>query len=278
MHSKRAHAIPTFGGRGALTWPPGKAIKVFDQSRNMRTLRYSCLCLTLAGALASGFGAETIYHPATAGNSASVAAPRDDWYADVQRKFDRFGGKHADIVFDGDSIMNRWEDTGRAIWSQRYAGIAADFGIEGDRVENVLWRLDKGQLDGIDPKVVVLMIGTNNSGRNSADEIAAGIKLLVAEYEKRCPHAHIILMGIFPRGRTADDGGRRKVAAVNAQIKELGGTDRVTYLDIGPKMIEADGSISPDMMPDSVHPTLKGYQIWADAVQPVIDQYVPKEK
>ena len=217
--------------------------------------------------------AETVYRPA-ATNSTSVATPRDDWYADVQRKFDRYSGKHFDIVFDGDSIMNRWEITGREIWTQRYAGIAADFGIEGDRVENVLWRLSKGQVDGIDPKVVVLMIGTNNSGRNSADEIAAGIKTLVAEYQNRCPHAHIILLGIFPRGQYANDGGRRKVAAVNDKIKSLDDGKNVTYIDLSPKMIEADGSISPSMMPDFVHPTLKGYQLWADAIQPVVDKYL----
>jgi len=191
----------------------------------------------------------------------------------TQRKFDRYSGKHFDIVFDGDSIMNRWEITGREIWSKHYAGEAADFGIEGDRVENVLWRLSKGQVDGIDPKVVVLMIGTNNSGRNSADEIAEGIKHLVVEYENRCPHAHLILFGIFPRGQNANDGGRRKVAAVNERIKLLDDGKRVTYIDLSPKMIDPDGTIAQEMMPDFVHPTLKGYQIWADAMQPVIDQY-----
>lgn len=230
-------------------------------------------CLALLFSLSPLIGAETIYHP-TAGNSAAVAAPRDDWYADVQRKFDRYGGKHFDIVFDGDSIMNRWETTGREIWSQRYAATAADFGIEGDRVENVLWRLSKGQVDGVDPKVVVLMIGTNNSGKNKADEIAEGIEQLVAEYEKRCPHAHIILFGIFPRGQNANDGGRRKVAAVNEKIKSLDDEKRVTYIDIGSKMIEADGTISTSMMPDFVHPTFKGYQMWADAIQPIVDKYV----
>jgi lysophospholipase L1-like esterase len=219
--------------------------------------------------------AETVYR--TANSTPSVPTPRDDWYADVQRKFDRYSGKHFDIVFDGDSIVNRWEVTGREIWTQRYAGISADFGIEGDRVENVLWRLSKGQVDGIDPKVVVLMIGTNNSGRNSAEEIAAGIKALVAEYQKRCPHAHIILFGIFPRGQNANDGGRRKVAAVNEKIKLLGDGTRVTYLDLSPKMIEADGSISPEMMPDFVHPTVKGYQLWADALQPIVDKYLAKK-
>ncbi len=171
--------------------------------------------------------------------------------------------------------MNRWETTGRAVWQEHYASHTADFGIEGDHVENVLWRLGQGQVDGVDPKVVMLMIGTNNSGQNSADEIAEGIKLLVAEYEKRCPHAHIILMGIFPRGEKPADGGRRKVAAVNEQIKALGDGQRVTYIDIGPRMIGPDGIISTNMMPDFVHPTARGYQIWADAIQPVIDQYVP---
>jgi lysophospholipase L1-like esterase len=207
-------------------------------------------------------------------NSATFPVPRPSTVKDMQEKLRRFGGKHFDIVFDGDSIMNRWENTGREMWNQRYAGIAADFGIEGDRVENVLWRLDQGQVDGIDPKVIVLMIGTNNSGKNSASEIAEGIKDLVAEYEKRCPNAHIILMGIFPRGEKPTDGGRRKVAAVNSIIKSLDG-DRVTYIDIGAQMIEPDGTISRDMMPDFVHPTAKGYVIWADAIQPVINKYAP---
>lgn len=206
-------------------------------------------------------------------NTAAVPALRTDRHEDMQTKLSRFAGKHADIIFDGDSIMNRWETTGKAVWSQRYAGMAADFGIEGDRVENVLWRLENGQVDNIDPKVVVLMIGTNNSGRNKADEIAEGIKKLVAEYQRRCPHAHIVLMGVFPRGKTAEDGGRKKVAAVNAQIKSLDDGQRVTFIDISSQLMNSDGTISPDMMPDFVHPTAKGYQIWADAIQPSIDKY-----
>jgi lysophospholipase L1-like esterase len=211
-------------------------------------------------------------------NTAAIPTFHANRQEDVQRKLDRFAKKHADIVFEGDSIMNRWETTGKEIWKQRYAGIAADFGIEGDGVENALWRLGKGQVDGIDPKVVVLMIGTNNSGRNSADEIAEGIKILVTEYEKRCPHAHIILMGIFPRGEKPGDGGRRKVAYVNSIIKSLDDGQRVTFIDIGSQMIEPDGTISHEMMPDFVHPTAKGYQIWADAIQPVINKYVPSKQ
>jgi lysophospholipase L1-like esterase len=240
----------------------------------MKRFYSSAIWLVLACSLPA-FGAETNSAPAPAANSATVAAPHQNDHGDTQRKFKRFSGKPFDIIFDGDSIMNRWENTGRAFWQARYVTNTADFGIEGDHVENVLWRLDQGQVDGMDPKVVMLMIGTNNSGRNSADEIADGIKLLVAEYEKRCPHAHVILMGIFPRGEKPTDGGRRKVAAVNEQIKSLGDGQRVTYIDIGAQMIGDGGIISTNMMPDFVHPTAKGYQIWADAIQPVIDQYVP---
>ena len=215
--------------------------------------------------------------PAVAVNTNSTVVPtlRIDRHEDMQRKLERFAGKHFDIVFDGDSIMNRWETTGKEIWNQRYAGRAADFGIEGDRVENVLWRVSQGQLKNIHPKVVVLMIGTNNSGRNSATQIADGIARLVSEYEDVCPEAHIILMGIFPRGEKPEDGGRKKVAAVNSLIQKLGEESRVTYIDISSKMIEPDGTISHDMMPDYVHPTAKGYQIWADAIQPEIDKIIP---
>lgn len=218
---------------------------------------------------------ETIYTAPTLPPNASLAtfpSPRDDWYAMVQHKFDRFSGKPALIVFDGDSITSRWE--AQPIWKERYAEIAADFGIEGDRVENLLWRLSKGQVDGINPKVVVLMIGTNNSGRDSAEQIADGIKAVVAEYERLCPSAHIILMGIFPRGESANDGGRRKVTDVNQLIAPLGNSERISFVDISAKMVESDGNISREMMPDFVHPTAQGYQIWADAIQPILDQYV----
>jgi lysophospholipase L1-like esterase len=245
----------------------------------MKRIYFSGICLALACFRAPVVGSETTNAPTLplGANSAAFPAPHPDRRDDMQRKLDRFTGKHFDIVFEGDSIMNRWETTGKEIWKQRYAGIAADFGIEGDHVENVLWRLGKGQVDGIDPKVIVLMIGTNNSGHNSANQIAEGIKKLVAEYEERCPHAHIILMGIFPRGEKPTDGGRRKVAAVNSQIKALDDGQRVTFVDISAQMIEPDGTISRDMMPDFVHPTARGYQIWSDAIQPIINKYVPSQ-
>jgi lysophospholipase L1-like esterase len=222
---------------------------------------------------------QTVYRPPVPPpeNSATFPAPRDDWYATVQEKFDRYSGKPADIIFDGDSITNRWEITGKSVWSQYFAGSSADFGIEGDRIENLLWRLDKGEVAGINPKVVVLLIGTNNVGRNSANQISSGIKAVVLEYEALCPNAHIILMAVFPRGKAPNDGNRLKLAAVNKQIAALDDGDRVSFVDIGPKLMEKDGMISPDMMPDFVHPTERGYLIWADAIKGIVDKYTKKK-
>ncbi|MDR2462391.1 MAG: GDSL-type esterase/lipase family protein [Verrucomicrobiales bacterium] len=223
--------------------------------------------------------AETIYQdPVPAGaNRAAVAAPRNDWYRDVQNKFTKYGGKPADIVFEGDSITNRWEGAGREMWKKHFEGRAADFGIEGDRVENALWRLSKGQVDGINPKIIVIMLGTNNTYFNSAEEIAGGLKLLVAEYQKRCPLARVILMGIFPRGKDAADKGRVKVAAINDIIKGYADNDKVFFVDIGDKFITADGDLESEVFPgsDTVHPSEKGYEIWTEAILPIINKYAP---
>ena len=229
--------------------------------------------LLLASSLL-GHAAEVIYQPVQ--NPATVPTPKDDWFVTVQGKFTRYGDKPADIVFDGDSITNRWEVAGKEMWA-RYADRAADFGIEGDRTENLLWRLQKGQLDGVNPKLVVLMIGTNNVARgNTAEQIAAGIKEIVNAYKTRCPQAHIVIMAVFPRGKTSADPARQKVEAINTIIKSLDDGDRVSFVDIGPKMIETDGTLAPEMAPDALHPTAKGYVIWADAIQPFVDKYAPK--
>ena len=241
----------------------------------MNTKPVICILISLASLLPLG-AAETIYPTIPAGaNPAVIPTPRSAWHATVQKKFDEFSGKHFDIVFDGDSITNRWRTTGRDEWAKRYANIAADFGSEGDVVENALWRLSKGQVDGIEPKVVVLMIGTNNvSGKNPPDQIADGIKALVNDYKKRCANAHIVLMGIFPRGRNAADAERQAVQAVNAKIARLADDKRVTFLDISAKLTNPDASISPQMMSDFLHPNAPGYTIWAEALEPVIKKYI----
>ena len=121
-------------------------------------------------------------------NPAAFPAPRNDWMAHFQRSLDRARQGHVDLVFDGDSITDFWLGTGKEVWTKNCGKLnAVDFGISGDRTENVLWRVDKGQLDGLKPKLVVLMIGTNNTGECSDVQIAEGVTAVLRAYQKACP-------------------------------------------------------------------------------------------
>lgn len=206
-------------------------------------------------------------------------APRVEWLT-------RVSGNNAkaaqvkdpiNLIFDGDSITDGWQGGGQGIWAQHYGKLGAfDFGISGDRTEHVLWRLSTGQVDNLKPKLVAIMIGTNNLGtRQSVEDTIAGVKAVVAEYRKRLPDSVILLQGIFPRGASPQDPYRAKIKAVNQEIAKLADGDKVIYVDFGDKFLEPDGSLSPKIMPDALHPNAAGYQIWADAIQPIIDKYFP---
>ena len=212
-------------------------------------------------------------------NPATFPAPRLDWLGHFLKNIDMTKGQQVDLIFDGDSITDFWQGRGKAIWEQHYGALhAADLGISGDQVQHVLWRIENGQLEGLQPKLVVLMIGTNNMPGTSftSAQIAEGIKVLVAEYEKRCPTAHILLLGIFPRAELPTDPLRAKIADTNAEIAKLDDGKTVTYLNFNDKLLQPDGTLSKDIMPDLLHPSEKGYQIWADAIQPIVDKYCPK--
>ena len=185
-----------------------------------------------------------------------------------------------DILFMGDSITDFWHNRGSNVWNKYYAPRhAANFGISGDRTQHVLWRMDHGELDGIHPKVVVLMIGTNNTGkernsntiRNTVPETIAGVQAVVADIRARLPDSKILLLGIFPRG-TLDDPQRAQVALINTVIAKLDDGNMVRYLDIDPKFLEPDGTLPRSIMPDLLHPNEHGYQIWADAMNPTLDE------
>jgi beta-glucosidase len=122
----------------------------------------------------------------------------------------------------------------------------------------------------------MVMIGTNNNGQDPKD-VAEGIKLLLAEYEKRCPHAQILLLAIFPRSPAPTDPLRQWVEKVNLLISGYGSDPRVTYLDIGNKFLLPDGTLSKDIMPDALHPNATGYEIWANAITPVVAKYFPNQ-
>jgi lysophospholipase L1-like esterase len=190
--------------------------------------------------------------------------------------------RQPEIVMLGDSIIHFWggepggegvqgRNTAPEVWDRAFAGRrVVNLGYGWDRTENVLWRLRNGEFEGVSPKVVVIMIGTNNVKLNTVDEIAAGVTAIVDEVHQRSRTSRILLLGIFPRGPKPDEA-RATVDAVNQRIAKLDGRDGVvTYLDIGPRFLEADGSISKDVMYDFLHPSAKGYEIWVEAMKPAL--------
>lgn len=217
----------------------------------------------------------------TAVNTALIPTPRDfptNWLARHAEYVARAKAGNVDILFIGDSITDgwRWGNGGKNLWASNFEPRhAANFGIGYDRIQNVLWRIENGELDGLSPRAIILLIGTNNSGneddgspRNLTPEIIAGVSNLVRRIEFHQPRAKIILFGIFPRGK-ANDPVREQVKAVNAGLARLAG-DRVMFLDIGEKFLSPDGTLPRSMFPDLLHPNASGYQIWADAINPAL--------
>ena len=165
------------------------------------------------------------------------------------------------------------------VWKKSFDPLkAANFGIGGDRTQHVLWRITDGkELEGITPKAFVMMIGTNNMGDNSAEEIADGVTAIVKELRHQKPHAKVLLLGVFPRSAKSTDKIRDKVKDVNERIAKLDDKKMVNYLDIGAKFLDKDGNLSKDIMPDYLHLSEKGYQIWADAIMPNLEEMLKKE-
>ncbi len=243
-----------------------------------------CLSLSVVFLSAPAFAQEAAASPAATPfiyPPTNVAAPAGkDWKERVKATNEAARSRAAEIavVFDGDSITYGWQTAGAAIWNERFAPLGAvDFGIPGDRTQHVLWRLQNGQVEGLKPKLVLLMIGTNNSNNYTPEKIAEGVAAIVKEYRQRCPEAVIAVQAIFPRGTNPTDPRRAKLAATNELIAKLADGEKVIYLDFGAKFLEPDGKLSKEIMPDGLHPSAKGYAIWAEAIQPVVDKYVPKK-
>ena len=174
-----------------------------------------------------------------------------------------------DLLFLGDSITAGWAAK-KDIWEKAFGQYKPlNFGIGGDRTQHVLWRITHGELDGIHPKAVVVMIGTNNSATDEATGIARGITKIVETLRMKQPQAKILLLAVFPRGEKASPNPQRdKLKQVNATIAKLHDGKMVHYLDIGDKFLQPDGSISKEIMPDFLHLSPAGYQLWADAIGP----------
>lgn len=192
-----------------------------------------------------------------------------------------------EIVLIGDSITHMWggppeETSGRGnrgldAWKSLFGDRPVlNLGFGWDRTQNVLKRIELGELDGLAPKAVVIHIGTNNlagtknARENTPAEIAEAIGVLVDKVRAKCPAAQVIVMAVFPRGEKPDNAARTKVAAINKQLAKVAEKPRVTYLDITGKFLNADGTISKEVMSDFLHPAAKGYAIWAEALKPVL--------
>ena len=174
-----------------------------------------------------------------------------------------------DLLFLGDSITAGWGGK-KAIWDKEFGAYTpANFGIGGDRTQHVLWRIENGELDGIKPKAAVIMIGTNNSGTDTAEGIAKGVTKIVETVRAKSPATKILLLAVFPRGVKPDGAfgpQQEKLKQVNAIIAKLDDGKHVFFLDIGDKFVSGTGPVSAEIMPDFLHLSEKGYQIWADAI------------
>ena len=211
-----------------------------------------------------------------------------DWPARHAAAAALMTARQPEIVMLGDSIMHFWggdpggehvggRRTAPEVWDRFFAARrVVNLGYGWDRTENVLWRLRHGEFEQVSPKVVVLMIGTNNVTLNTPDEIAAGVSAICDEIHQRSPASRILLLGIFPRGEKPD-ANRATIEAVNQRLATFEGRGGVvTYLDIGDKFLAADRSISKDIMYDFLHPTAKGYAIWAAAIEPTLTRLLSR--
>jgi len=240
-------------------------------------------CFTLIAAVWLPFSASAQTNaPETHINVAIIPVPRTGSITGrqalvLQRAKENPG--NYDIEFIGDSITQGWESRGTNVWNKYYGKRKViNMGVSGDRTEHVLWRFEQGQLDGIKAKVAVVMIGTNNSGKNkdgtdtyTDGDILEGVTAVVQQIRVRQPGTKILLLGIFPRGK-AFSPQRGRLLEVNQALAKLDDGKHIFYLDFGSQFIANDGSISKDIMPDALHPNEAGYIIWANAMEPKLKQ------
>lgn len=173
-----------------------------------------------------------------------------------------------DLLLHGDSITDWWlQEANKPVFDKYFGAIrTADFAVAGDTTQGVLWGLRNGEGQGFQPKAVMLMIGTNNTGAFTAPEIAEGVGAVVMELRRDFPDAKILLLAIFPRGLPADPV-RDKIADVNRIVSKLDDQQHVFYMDIGRKFLDEKGTFLPDSFrADNLHPQAKGYDIWGEAV------------
>jgi beta-glucosidase len=253
----------------------------------MRLLLALLLCGAIGAAIADDTAATQTPFPwekyglTPSTNPACLPAPRGDWWPAYHTgMLKREPRESAKVVFLGDSITMMWRtqsgyEGGTPVWGKWYAPLpAANLGISGDRTEHLLWRLTEGgDLEGVHPKVAVLLVGINNRLQrdDTPEQTAEGIATIVGYLKRRLPEARILLLGLFPCWEPPTDPARAWVKQTNTLTKPLADRKRVWYLDIGDRFLEPDGTIKKEKLRDLLHLSEKGYGIWAEAMQPYLD-------
>lgn len=226
----------------------------------MRMPRTALTLLALASVLSTAAAQE---------NDAIKPVPREGGWVKRHESFnERVRQGNVDLIFIGDSITQGWEKSGKEAWAANYGQRnAVNLGISGDRTQHVLWRLDNGNIEGIKPKLAVIMIGTNNSGSNTSEQIAEGITAIVRRLRDKLPETKVLLLGIFPRGADDNDARRKVNAGANQIVAKLADGQMIEYLDIGPKFLGEGNTLSKEVMPDLLHLSPSAYKTWAQSIE-----------
>jgi lysophospholipase L1-like esterase len=220
-------------------------------------------------------------------SAADQAAPRTDPNSKLahEQMLEALKKGRIDVYFVGDSITRRWRATDYpqflANWNENFFGWnAANFGWGGDTIQNILWRMQHGELEGVDPRLIVLLAGTNNVGNTPASdakvsEIVRGIQALLDTLREKAPKATIVVMGILPRNDSADPTAvMRSINTINERIAKFADGETIRYLNINDKLADSDGKLFDGMTGDRLHLSLKGYQVWADALKPLFTELI----
>jgi lysophospholipase L1-like esterase len=211
---------------------------------------------------------------ATAESRASDAG----WMKRHESMNERIKKGNVDLLMIGDSITHAWEKEGKEVWKKYYEKRnAVNLGIGGDRTQQVIWRLENGNIEGISPKLAVLMIGTNNSRLDTPEDIAAGVKAIVEKLRTQLPEMKILVLAIFPRGENDNNRLRKVNNKTNEAIAKFADDKMVFFLDINEKFLTPEHILSKEIMPDLLHPNEKGYEIWAEAMEPTVAKLLGEE-
>jgi beta-glucosidase len=229
------------------------------------------------GMVVAGVGAAGQDKPAAEEAASTPTAKKDN--GNFLKRHEAFVARakegNVKVLFLGDSITAGWAGAGKEVWARRFEKLpAANFGIGGDRTQHVLWRITHGELEGIAPKVVVLMLGTNNIKADSAQAIARADAKVVRTIREKLPGTKVLLLGVFPRAHKTDAPEMRipaKVKAVNAELARLDDGKDVRYLDLAEKLAPGGNEVA-EYYTDGVHLTAKGYEAWAAAIEELLGE------